>query len=147
MLEESGRNEFEVNRTHEEETMARTHRPKVLFVAAEASPLASVGGLAEVVRFLPRALRDAGNDVRIAIPDYQPLLSEVPRDRVAPGFQVQIGGDTYQAQIKETVIDGQTPVYLVASAPGFNQVENKKDVYRRRKTPQTKGDNILDIPW
>lgn len=43
---------------------------KVLLVAAEAAPLASVGGLSQVMYFLPRALKHLGVDVRIMIPKF-----------------------------------------------------------------------------
>lgn len=45
-------------------------RTKVLFVAAELTPLAKVGGLADVIGALPKALAQLGVDVRIAIPKY-----------------------------------------------------------------------------
>ena len=43
---------------------------KILFVSAEVSPFVSVGGLSQVMHFLPDALRKMGHDVRIFTPKY-----------------------------------------------------------------------------
>ena len=43
---------------------------KVLFATAELTPVARVGGLAEAAAGLVRALRDAGVDVQVVLPDY-----------------------------------------------------------------------------
>ena len=45
-------------------------RPNIAFVTPEMSPLAKVGGLADVSASLPPALRAAGHDVRIFLPLY-----------------------------------------------------------------------------
>ncbi|MGA2903149.1 MAG: glycogen/starch synthase [Candidatus Korobacteraceae bacterium] len=110
--------------------MTRTNGHSILFAAAEVSPIVSVGGLAEVVRFLPRALREAGYDVRVAIPDYQPLLNKVHRLSVGNELLVEVGKQSFRATLSEATIDDGTPVYLVGGSPGFENVSNvKKDVY------------------
>ena len=43
---------------------------RVLFVSAEAAPFAKVGGLGEVLRALPRAMRKLGCDARVFVPKY-----------------------------------------------------------------------------
>jgi len=53
--------------------MQDTKKLKVLFVSAEVSPFAKVGGLADVAGSLPQALAAAGNDVRIAMPRYKSI--------------------------------------------------------------------------
>ena len=45
-------------------------KPKILFVASEAAPFVKVGGLGEVMRSLPRALRELGYDARVMVPKY-----------------------------------------------------------------------------
>ncbi len=44
--------------------------PRVLFATAELTPIARVGGLAEAAAGLVHALRDAGVDVHLVVPDY-----------------------------------------------------------------------------
>lgn len=43
---------------------------KILFLAAEVAPFVKVGGLSQVMYYLPRALAKRGNDVRIFTPRY-----------------------------------------------------------------------------
>ena len=43
---------------------------KILFVAAEVAPFSTVGGLSQVMYFLPRALQHMKHDVRIFTPKY-----------------------------------------------------------------------------
>src|SRR5258708_23956608 len=45
----------------------------ILFVATELSPFAKVGGLADVVSALSKALRQLGHKVTLAMPRFLPL--------------------------------------------------------------------------
>lgn len=47
-----------------------TGKLNILFVASEAAPFAKAGGLGEVMRSLPRAIRELGHDARVFIPKY-----------------------------------------------------------------------------
>lgn len=47
-----------------------TQPMKILFVCAEVAPFASIGGLAQVSYFLPKALKKLGADVSIFMPRY-----------------------------------------------------------------------------
>ena len=55
---------------------------KVLFASAELAPLVRVGGLAEAAGGLTRALRSAGVDVEVVVPDYFATVLE--EQRVVP---------------------------------------------------------------
>ncbi|MBI4837465.1 MAG: glycogen synthase [Candidatus Portnoybacteria bacterium] len=46
---------------------------KVLFIASECAPIIKVGGLADVVGALPKALKKLGVEVSVAIPFYQSI--------------------------------------------------------------------------
>ncbi|HLY66794.1 MAG TPA: glycogen synthase [Chloroflexota bacterium] len=95
---------------------------KILIAAAEAVPFAKVGGLADVTGALPKALKQLGHDVRLVIPKYQriqdakfgiePVIRELP---VPMDSHVELG------QVKETLLGGDVPVYLVDSEKFFDR--------------------------
>lgn len=83
---------------------------RVLFVAAEAAPLAKVGGMGDVVGSLPAVLRKMGVDVRIFMPYYGflPDKMEVPQEPIWHGYAMFQNFAVY-----ETVLPGtDVPLYL-----------------------------------
>ncbi|CAA9558932.1 Glycogen synthase, ADP-glucose transglucosylase [uncultured Synechococcales cyanobacterium] len=83
---------------------------RILFVAAEAAPVAKVGGMADVVGALPQVLKQMGHDVRIFMPYYGflPDKMAVPQDPVWHGYAMFQSFDVY-----ETVLPGtNVPLYL-----------------------------------
>lgn len=89
---------------------------RILMLAAEAAPLAKVGGLADVVGSLPRALAKLGHEVRVVIPGYGAIdwLRWAPERRTA--FPVYTTWGAAEAEIWETAVDG-IPHFLVTGAP------------------------------
>jgi len=86
---------------------------KILFAAAEAAPFIKTGGLADVIGALPKALKQAGHDVRIVLPKYQDIpaaytdtLRHLGETVVPVGWRRQYGGIEY------LVWDG-IPVYFI----------------------------------
>lgn len=66
---------------------------KILFVAAEVAPYASVGGLGQVIYFLSRALTKQGHEVRIFTPKYGSIdEAKFKTKMVWPGLAVPTGG-------------------------------------------------------
>ncbi|HWZ85441.1 MAG TPA: glycogen/starch synthase, partial [Thermoanaerobaculia bacterium] len=89
---------------------------RILMVAAESAPLAKVGGLADVVGSLPKALRRLGHDVRVVIPGYGAIdwIRHDPQRRAR--FPVYTTWGASEAEIWETDVEG-TPHFLVTGPP------------------------------
>ena len=85
-------------------------------LAAEAAPLAKVGGLADVAGSLPKALRALGHEVRLVIPGYGSIDWARYSPQLVAKFPVYTTWGAPEAEIRETASDGG-PVYLVSGPP------------------------------
>ena len=83
---------------------------RILFVAAEAAPIAKIGGLGDVVGALPKVLREMGHDVHIFLPYYGFL----PDKMKLPTQPVWSGSAMFQNfEVYESVLPGtEVPLYL-----------------------------------
>ncbi|HZG40667.1 MAG TPA: glycogen synthase GlgA [Nodosilinea sp.] len=90
---------------------------EILFVAAEAAPLAKVGGMGDVVGSLPKVLRRLGHDVRIFMPYYgfMPDKVDIPAEPVWQGTAMFNDFAVYET----TLPDSDVPVYLFGH-PAFD---------------------------
>ncbi len=105
---------------------------KVLIVSAEVTPLAKVGGLADVAGSLPKALNASGADARIIMPGYQMILKgTTPKvEKISTTLQVPTaGGANRPAKMWKTSLD-DVPVWLVGSDEYFGQATESKKVYQ-----------------
>lgn len=83
---------------------------RILFVSAEAAPVAKAGGMGDVVGALPKILRQLGHDVRIFLPYYGflPDKMEIPKDPIWKSFVMFQDISVYEATLPGTDI----PLYL-----------------------------------
>jgi starch synthase len=92
---------------------------RILFVAAEAAPIAKVGGMGDVVGALPKVLRAMGHDVRVFMPYYGFVDDKVK----VPKEPVWEGTAMFQSfSVYETKLGSEVPLYLFkhpAFAPRF----------------------------
>lgn len=93
---------------------------KILFISAEVTPFAKAGGLADVCGSLPKALRDLGHDVRIAMPAYQSIEDAHASGKwsLKTAFDeifVPVGAAWLPAGVFEGILPGSdVPVYFIA---------------------------------
>lgn len=87
---------------------------KILFVSAEVEPFAKTGGLADVAGSLPKELALLGHDVRVLMPGYKSINTDL---KYVTDFPVDMGDRKETCIIKENRIpvDGSTevPVYFI----------------------------------
>ncbi len=94
---------------------------RALFLSVEMSPLAKVGGLADVAGSLPRALRRAGADVRVAMPFHATIdRAGLELHQVAVGVDVPARGQAEAVDVWQANVRGVL-VYLVENERFFGR--------------------------
>jgi starch synthase len=93
---------------------------RVLFATAEAYPLAKTGGLADVSRALPVALRRLGVDVRLLMPAYPRAYLRVENPKIVAQIAPALGVSD-ASLIAGTFPDADLSVYLVDSPSLFRR--------------------------
>jgi starch synthase len=93
---------------------------RVLFVTAEAYPLAKTGGLADVSCALPAALLRCGIDVRLLLPGYPQAFARIKNPRIAAKLDPILGISD------ATLVSGilpytELPVWLIDSPSLFRR--------------------------
>ena len=93
---------------------------RVLFVTAEAYPLAKTGGLADVSRALPIALARRGVDLRLLLPGYPRAYTRIEKPRIVAKLDPMLG--IADATLVQGIFpDTDLPVWLVDSPTLFRR--------------------------
>lgn len=97
---------------------------KVLFVSPEVEPFIKVGGLADMVGSLPKALTALGHDVRIVLPAYGSLKRDSSWQPRTDPLGVDVGTEAHWARTWESVLpSSKVPVYALEHEGFFGRPE------------------------
>lgn len=97
---------------------------KILFVSPEVEPFVKVGGLADMVGSLPKALAALGHDVRVVFPAYGSLRLDSAWQARSEPLGVDVGPEARWARTWESVLPGsKVPVYALEHEEFFARRE------------------------
>lgn len=122
---------------------ARNDKLKVLMVTAEVAPFSKVGGLADVLGALPRALAAHDVEARVISPLYGRIDREAVGIRPVAGISrtpVKLGHNSVDVGFMRTTLPkSEATVYFVECDPFFN----REGIYTDPDTGQGYDDNAL----
>jgi len=91
---------------------------KIVFAISEVEELVKTGGLADVGKALPLALKNAGDDVTIVMPYYKVLADTLDLTSACPTQTIATNGKIYHFDVREMQWHGIT-IYFVDYAEYF----------------------------
>ncbi|HVA82136.1 MAG TPA: glycogen synthase GlgA [Candidatus Binataceae bacterium] len=86
---------------------------KIAIVAAEISPWAKVGGLADVIGALPAAFKDAGAEPAVIVPGYKSITSKLKSEPIGSAMTVHLGAAAHQFRVLRAEDSHGVPIYLI----------------------------------
>lgn len=114
---------------------------KILFCAAEASPLAKVGGLGDVIGSLPQALNKIALDTRVILPFYGSIAKKYKVKLLEKDRAIELDGRHERFSIYQGTLPNSTvTVYLVK-----HKFFDSTDIYFGQKTIKSGTRNIGDL--
>lgn len=112
---------------HQNGSLCYNEAMKILLVGAEVAPFVSVGGLSQVLYFLPRALRRRGQDVRIFTAKYGQMKND--KFKLTPVFknlEVPVFHDITKKKSAKKFIDCKVSLYQKNGQPVTYFLENRE---------------------
>ncbi len=114
---------------------------KILFCAAEASPLAKVGGLGDVVGSLPKALNKIGLELSLILPFYASIPKKYKVKLLKKDIAIELDGQHDRFSIYQTKLPNSlVPVYLVK-----HKFFDTQDIYFGKKRITAGKRSIADV--
>jgi starch synthase len=86
---------------------------KVAVVAAEMTPYAKVGGLADVIGALPVELAGQGAMVCVVMPGYKSALAALATEAIGDEYRVMVGSDRLRFRVRTGVGAGGVPIFFI----------------------------------
>ena len=100
---------------------------KILSISAEVDPYAKAGGLADVSRSLPKALKRMGHDVKVIMPKHGCVDNEKHGLETAwENIPVQVDGEEVRFGVKKAELMEDLPIYFIDK---YNFFGNRKFIY------------------
>ena len=98
-------------------------RLKILTVSPEVQPFAKTGGLGDISRALPIALKNMGHDIRVIMPKYRSIdLTGRPLNKLnLPPMKIPIGREMVQGNLYEARLDDTLPIYFIECDKYFDR--------------------------
>jgi len=94
---------------------------KISIVAAEITPWAKAGGLADVIGALPAALRQSGAEPAVILPGYRAILDALKTTPVAESLSVPVGSSSERFDLLRSETRDGLPLYLVRHQAYFDR--------------------------
>jgi starch synthase len=94
---------------------------KIAIVAAEITPWAKVGGLADVIGALPAALKQSGAEPAVILPGYRGVLDALKTAPVAENLSVLVGDSSERFDLLRAETRDGVTLYLINHPDYFNR--------------------------
>ncbi len=94
---------------------------KIAIVAAEITPWAKAGGLADVIGALPAALKQSGAEPVVILPGYRGVLDALKTAPVAENLSVSMGDSSERFDLLRAETRDGVPLYLIKHPGCFDR--------------------------
>lgn len=95
---------------------------RILYLAAEVTPFAKTGGLADVAGSLPKAIKALGHDIRVAMPRYGRIsIERFGLQLILDSLLVPMDEEREPVRVFQGTVGKDVPVYFIDNARYFDR--------------------------